>query len=109
MRHWTVSYCSQIFQKLIRQVFQRPTRGSDSIFQYVRRLIRCWLRDGYYNVRALEAFLKEYFGFERRMFDYSEGTSDTKIAVTATTISDASAYLFSSYNGSGARSKDCGE
>ncbi len=108
IRRWDVSYCSEVFENLTRQFFRR-TRGSRNLIQQVRHLLKCWLSDGSYDVRSLENSLKEYFGTEQRMFDHTGNTSDVKIAVTATTISDASPFLFSSYNGPGVRSKDCGK
>lgn len=108
IRRWNVSYCSEIFNTLTRQFFRPRTRGSGNFIQQIRHLLKCWLSDGFYDVRGLENSLKEYFGTEQRMFDHTGNTSDVKIAVTATTISDASAYLFSSYNGSIVRSNDCG-
>ncbi len=108
VRRWDVSYCSKIFDTLTRQFFRRRIRGSGNVFQQIRHVLKCWLSDGYYDVRGLEDSLKEHFGTEQRMFDHTGNTSDVKIAVTATTISDASPYLFSSYNGSRVRSNDCG-
>jgi len=43
------------------------------------------------------------------MFGYRQFATDVKFAVTATTISDASPYLFSNYNGIGKRQKNCGK
>ena len=108
VRRWNVSYCSEIFDTLTRQFFSRRTRGSGNFIQQIRYLLKCWLSDGCYDVRGLENSLKEYFGTEQRMFDYTGNPSDVKVGVTATTISDASAYLFSNYNGSSVRSSDCG-
>ena len=98
-----------MFDTLTRQFFRRRTRGYESFFQRLRHIFKCWLLDGYYDVRALEGSLKEHFGVEQRMFDYTGNISSTKVAVTATTISDASTYLFSTYNSSAVRSKDCGK
>jgi len=43
------------------------------------------------------------------MFDASTSVSDIKIGVTATTISDASFFVFFNYNGLGSRNKDSGK
>lgn len=109
IRRWDVSYCSEIFDGLTRQFFRRRGDGSGNIIQQLRHVFKCWLSDGYYDVRGLETSLKEYFGIGLRIFDYTGNILDTKVAVTATAISDASPYLFSNYNGSGVRAKDCGE
>lgn len=56
----------------------------------------------------LKGFLKEQFGHEC-MFDQVKGISRTKIAVTATEISDAFPFVFSNYNGEGARDAEWGQ
>ena len=109
IRRWDVKYCAQMFDTLTRQFFRRRTGGREGFFQHLRHIFKCWLLDGYYDVRALEGSLKEHFGLEQRMFDYTGNVSSTKVAVTATTISDASTYLFSTYNCSAVRSRDCGK
>ena len=43
------------------------------------------------------------------MFDASTSMSGIKIGVTATTISDASFFVFFNYNGLGSRNKDSGK
>lgn len=75
----------------------------------VREYFRCWLSDGCYDDAALESLLKEIFGENQRLFDAEScGVSGTKVAVTATTISNASPYIFSNYNGCGTRAQTCG-
>ncbi|KAL8912017.1 MAG: hypothetical protein Q9171_002930 [Xanthocarpia ochracea] len=68
----------------------------------------CWLSDGIYDVKALEKVLKDVFGTYERMFGTVQVNQRTKIAVTATTISNASPFVFSNYNGIGVRGDDCG-
>ena len=109
IRRWDVKYCAQMFDTLTQQFFRRRRGGREGFFQHLRHIFKCWLLDGYYDVRALEGSLKEHFGLEQRMFDYTGNVSSTKVAVTATTISDASTYLFSTYNCSAVRSRDCGK
>ena len=83
------------------------TKGRGLLKRF-RDLFRCWLSDGHYDVAALEHALKEVFGETRRIFDFDpNGPSGQKVAVTATTLSDASTYIFSNYNGR-AREKGCG-
>lgn len=73
----------------------------------MKNVIKCWISNGRYNVNALEGFLKEHFG-NGRMFNQAKGVSGTKVAVTATGISDAFPFVFSNYNGEGARDAECG-
>ena len=79
------------------------------MWHQVRRIMRCWLSDGYHDVGALEATLKQYFGAHQRMFGPLSSSVATKVAVTATTISDAFPVLLSNYNGTGTRQPDCGQ
>lgn len=43
------------------------------------------------------------------MFDQVKGVLGTKVAVTATGISDAFPFVFSNYNGKGARDAEYGQ
>lgn len=107
VRKWDIFYCVKIFDTLTRQFFRRRTHGSRSLIQQIRHVFKCWWSDSYYDIRSLENSLKEYFETEQRIFDHTENTSNVKIVVTATTISNASPYFFSSYNGFSVRSKNC--
>lgn len=83
------------------------TKGG-GLLTRLRDFFRCWLSDGCYDVGALEIALKDLFGESQRVFDAdSSGPSGQKVAVTATTLSDASTYIFSNYNGR-PREKGCG-
>ena len=65
-------------------------------------------RDGRYDVDLLETSLKDIVGNDRRLFDGDRsGISGQKVAVTATTLSNASTYIFSNYNGN-TRDRGCG-
>lgn len=84
------------------------TKGKGFITR-LRDYFRCWLSDGCYDDAALESSLKTIFGDNQKLFDNDDiGLPGTKVAVTATTISDASAFIFSNYNGTGTREKTCG-
>ena len=103
-----ISQSIQIFNTLAQQLFQRP-RGRTNIFRYLRHFLRSWYFDGYYDSIALEASLKANLENGTRMFGYQSGVFATKVGVTAATIGDASPIIFTNYNGSGTRKKDCGE
>ena len=65
-------------------------------------MIRCWFSDGIHDVKKLEQFLRQAFGENMRMFDYRPNLqTGYKVAVTATTIRNASPIVFSNYNGAG--------
>lgn len=63
-----------------------------------------------YDAKALETILQETFGSQKRMFDYSPlRPSGSKVAVTASNINEASAFIFSNYNGVVDRRTDFGK
>lgn len=105
---WDVPRCIREFDTLARQFFTKRRTESRSRVGYLHRVFRCWLSDGCYDVFTLEATLKNCFGLTRRMFDAPISTSGIKVGVTASTISDASSFVFSNYNGLGTRTKECG-
>lgn len=106
LRRWEIPHCFDVFNAFARQFFRKGQQKL-SIFGCLKNVIKCWIFDGRYNVNALEDFLKEQFG-NGRMFDQAKGVSGTKVAVTATGISDAFPFVFSNYNGIGARDAECG-
>ena len=74
----------------------------------IQLYVKCLIADGYYNVTALENCLIDTFGIRRRMFDSPSIVSGVKVGITASTISNASTYVFSNYNGPGQRNDECG-
>jgi len=109
LKHWDIARCARIFDILIRDFFGIHITKGSGLLTRLRDWFRCWLSDGCYDVALLETSLKEIFGEDRRLFDVDRfGVSGQKIAVTATTLSDASTYLFSNYNGTEKRDKGCG-
>jgi hypothetical protein len=81
------------------KIEQPPENASANLFS-------SYFADGRYDALLLEDILKRSFG-SRPLFDSVQSRpSGMKIAVTATTISDATLRLFSNYNGVGSYSKD---
>lgn len=109
LRQWSVAQCAQNFGSLTREFFQAQERNRGGLFRRVRRVIKCWMSDAYYDAVKFETTLKKIFGERNRVFGSQFPQPTTKVAVTATTISDALPYLFSNYNGVGKREKDLGE
>ena len=109
LKCWDVATCIRTFDLLVRDFFGLHLTKGRGLITRLRNYFRCWLSDGCYDVNALERSLKDVFGEDRRMFDAPEsGVSGCKVAVTATTISDAYTYVFSNYNGNGIRDRACG-
>jgi hypothetical protein len=79
---------------------------SGSILAKLCRVFKSYLADGQYDAAYLENALQKAFGCGP-LFDSVElRPSGIKIAVTATTISDATLCLFTNYNGYSASSED---
>lgn len=109
LKHWNVTRCARVFDHLIKDFFSTNISKASGLLTRLRHWLRCWLSDGCYDVTALESSLKKIFGDDRKVFDIDRyGVSGQKIAVTATTLSDASTYIFSNYNGMGTRDRGCG-
>ncbi len=107
LRRWTISHCVEVFDTLIKQFFQQRREGARYSLRYIRNVIKCWLSDDCYDVLALEASLRNQFEHDRRMFDKLESVFEMKIAVIATSISDATLFLFFNYNGTSFRAAAC--
>ena len=95
------------FQRFRKAILPKETAKAEYL-RVLKNAIKCWISDCRYNVNALEGFLKEHFG-NGHMFDQVKGVSGTKVAVTATRILDAFPFVFSNYNGEGARNAECGQ
>ncbi|KAL8770679.1 MAG: hypothetical protein Q9209_003747 [Squamulea sp. 1 TL-2023] len=108
IRQWGVDQCARVFDTITHGFFRGQRRKGNGIISCIRHIASCWLSDGIYDVGALEKVLKDAFGTYERMFGSVQVNRRTKIAVTATTISDASPFVFSNYNGVRARQQDCG-
>lgn len=103
----TVQQSSAKFDSFAQQVFLSRPLVSDSLFTYIRDLFIWWLSDSRYPSGPLEHALRDVFGESRGLSDSS--TSHTKIAVTATSISDAKLCLLANYNGAIERNAQSGE
>ena len=103
--NWNVTYCTDLFDRLARQLFPRRNR---SICAQIRDFLACYLRDSRYDATPLELNLKDVFGHDPLFGVVKDCPSGTKIGVTTTTISDATLCLFTNYNGVGCRHKDAG-
>ena len=91
MLRMDIQSCKALFQDLAKKVLA-PARK--------KRLLRSWLSDGLYDVKALENALKEHYTPTKRMFDTPQACiSSTKVAVIASEIKDGAPFIFANYNG----------
>ncbi|KAJ9386294.1 hypothetical protein DTO063F5_3808 [Paecilomyces variotii] len=86
-----ISQCKMLFQSLAKEVLSSTRR---------KRFLSFWLSDGAYDTGVLEDALKDHFHPSRRLFDAPTSLlSSGKVAVTASSISDGSLFIFTNYNG----------
>ena len=103
LQGWTVAQALAMFQELSRTCFHPPQLEQPSFANRIRYHWKCLRADGYYDVAPLERCLKEVFGPSKKMFDSQVATAGSKVAVTASSISDASTFIFSNFNGTATR------
>jgi hypothetical protein len=91
MLRMDITSCNVLFQDLVKKVLS-PARK--------KRLLRSWLSDGLYDVKALEDALQDHYGATRRMFDTPQACiSAGKVAVSASEIKMGAPFIFTNYNG----------
>lgn len=99
----------RFFPRFAKTVFPSRAGTKSSIFAKFYTFLVSYFTDGRYDATFLEDVLKKTLG-SRPLFDsVASRPSGMKIAVTATTISDATLCLFSNYNGVGSYGKDFGK
>jgi hypothetical protein len=107
---WNIAVCIDKFRWLTKRLFGRDRLSEQSLMVNIKRMVKCWFFDGMYDAKVLETTLQETFGPQKRLFGYSPlRPSGPKVAVTASNIREATAFVFSNYNGEGHRRSDCGE
>jgi hypothetical protein len=106
-RGLTVKECTDTFKGLIKEFLQGQTvHNPRTLTEHCRRILRCAVYDGIYEVQNLETALIALFGHETLMI---ESKSNTKVAVTATSNKLPSARLFTNYNGPDLPQQDSGK
>lgn len=108
LNRWPVDQCAYIFDRLTKRFFGN-TRRHTHILARLRRAVQCWLSDSCYEADVLESALQDIFSSYRRMFDFDPIKSSTRVAVTATVITDAHSVILSNYNGDSRTEEDCGK
>ena len=103
LKDWSIDHCVEAFETLSKQFFKKR-KGIP--FRQLKDMLTSWLADGQYDAVELERTFEQAYGGDRMFGCISQG--GTKVAVTATTISQATAYVFSNYNGCQPAAFDCG-
>ena len=94
--HWSPERRSAVFDSVARKVFTQQRTSSTGVLAKIQRGLKCWMSDGRYDEKTIAACLKDVFGETMTMF--TSGQSGTKLAITATSISDAKCFIFTNYN-----------
>jgi patatin-like phospholipase/acyl hydrolase len=106
---WDVKKCSTMFDALARQLFGERWVHQRTILGRAKEWFSWWAADGKHDPKMLESTLQDHFGSTLRMFDSHDGrSSGPRVAVTATSISDATPFIFTNYNGVKDILMDCG-
>jgi hypothetical protein len=107
---WDISTCTVKFRWLTKELFGRRNASDQTLTANFKKIFKCWFYDGLYDSTDLESILKETFGPQTILFGYSPlRPSGQKVAVTASNINEASAFIFANYNGMSHRRTDCGK
>jgi len=107
---WSVDKCAESFEQLAKLAFQSRPSPRIPILSPIANFLVSFFADGRYSPDNLEAALQDTFGHDRSILDCSRATAiGTRIGLPVTTIRDVSTYVFTNYNGVGARPLGCGE
>ncbi|CZS94309.1 related to calcium-independent phospholipase A2 [Rhynchosporium graminicola] len=108
---WTIEQATENLEHYAELAFQPRSLWNTEIllisqFLQVIDFMISYLADSRYSADNLEAALREAFGSNRSMLDYSNATRiGTCVGLPVTTIRDTSIYVFTNYNGVGTRSR----
>jgi hypothetical protein len=81
-----------------------------TMFASAKRAIRCWLTDGVHDAEDFEDALKATFGANTCLFgNPGSAISGSKFAVTTASISDATPFILSNYNGTVSKNRYLGK
>jgi hypothetical protein len=102
---WSIDESTQTFERLAKLAFKRRKVLNIPILSRIHELLASYLADGLYPAENIEAALKEVFGTEKSILDYSHATSTgTRVGLPVATIRDpSSCCIFTNYNGVGTR------
>jgi hypothetical protein len=106
VEYWGTKKCLAFFHKFARSIFPSQSGTKHTRFTKIRAFFASYFRDARYDASNLEDILQTTFGSRPLFGSIRSRPSGMKIAVTATTISDATLCIFSNYNGNGGYHKD---
>ena len=97
LMRWSPSECLRRFEELATTTF-KLNEGNETLTwsQKLQRLFRVCLRDHRYNLSPIEKAFQAQSGSTTKMFNPLQ--SDTKVAVTTTSVRENVAGVISNYN-----------
>ena len=108
---WYVERSLDVFERLAKHTFTRRKGLGIPLLSRLRGLLESYLTDGLYAAGNIEAALKEVFGAQESILDYSYATkTGTRIGLPVATVHERpSCRVFTNYNGVGTQERNQGE
>jgi hypothetical protein len=107
---WSIDHSTESFEKLAKLAFQRRKVFNLPFLPRILELLISYFADGLYPPENIEAALKQVFGTDRSILDYSHATATgTRVGLPVATVNEKpSCRIFTNYNGVGERAKEQG-
>jgi len=107
---WSIDDSTEAFERLAKVAFNRPKVLNIPVMRHLLEFVISYFTDGLYSPKNIEAALKQVFGDERSILDFSHATSTgTRIGLPVATVNGTpSRRIFTNYNGVGEREKSPG-
>lgn len=108
---WSIEQSLDAFERLATHTFRRRKGLGIPFLSRLQELLGSYFTDGLYGAENIEAALKEVFGTEGSILDYSYATSTgTRIGLPVATVHERpSCRIFTNYNGVGTQERNQGE
>jgi hypothetical protein len=102
---WSIDESTDTFEKLAKLAFQRRKVSNLPFLPRIVELLISYLADGIYPPENIEAALKQVFGANRGILDFSHATTTgTRVGLPVATVDEKpSCRIFTNYNGVGER------
>jgi phage tail protein X len=107
---WSIDDSTDTFEKLAKLAFQRRKVLNLPFLPRILELLISYLADGIYPPGNIEAALKQVFGANRGILDYSHATTTgIRVGLPVATVDEKPSYrIFTNYNGVGERIREQG-
>ncbi len=102
LKGWSAAQCTSAFETLADAAFRGGPLCKLPLVSTAGKMLLALFNDAIYRAKYLERLLKETYGRNTKMLDFSYATSiGAKIGLPVATISEPSTLLFTNYNGVG--------